>query len=187
MFKKIMLIILIISFLFGIGYYIFQNISFVDDKFTQLPSASEPIDLPEVKQDILGKLNIYLVNSSTKELQKETRNISLKQLNLLPYDTILNELKSPSTSANILSPIPKECTIISVSNNNNLLEITLSDDFINQNTENGLDKLILESIVKTINNLKEIDNIKISIENKPNASLGNYTLNSTYSILDFKE
>lgn len=181
MIKKIILVLVIIACILGIGYFIYTNVSFVDDV------VEVPIDEPEIKEDIVGNLNIYLINKDTTDIEKETRNISLKELNSAPYETILKELKQPSTSSNVLTPIPENCSIISVVTKHNILEITLSDDFIKQNTDNNYDKLILKSIVTTINNLKEINGIKINIENNSNASLGNYTLNNVYTISDFKE
>lgn len=181
MIKRLVLVLIIIACLVGVGYYLYSNISFVDD------FVDEPIQQPEIKEDILGNLNVYLINTDSNEIQKETRSVSLKELNASPYEVILNQLKTPSTSSNILIPIPENCKIISVNNNSNILEVTLSAEFTAQNTNNGMDKLILQSIVTTIYNLKEISGIRIFVENNSNASLGNYTLNNIYTISDFKE
>ena len=181
MIKKVFFILIIIAGIFGVGYYIYSNVSFVED------IAEVPIDEPQVKEDVVGNLSIYLINKDTNEIQKEIRSVSLKDLNSSPYETILNELKLASTSSNLLAPIPENCLILSVTSNQNILEITLSEDFIKQDTQNGIDKLILKSIVTTINNLKEIDGIRIIIENNNSPILGNYSLKNIYTISDFKE
>lgn len=179
--KKIILILTIITCLIGIGYYIYNNISFVDNL------VEVPIEQPEINEDIVGNINIYLINLNTNEIEKESRNISLKELNASPYNTILKELKTPSNSSNILSPIPNNCEIISVTNNKNILEITLSKEFLEQDIQNAKDKLILKSIIFTINNLKEIEGIKISVSNTNSILFGNYSLDKIYTINDFKE
>ena len=100
MIKKIFLVLIILVCIFGIGYYIYNNVSFVDDVI------DIPLNEPEIKEDVVGNLNIYLINSNTNEIEKESRSISIKELNKSPYETILNELKKSSSSANIISPIP---------------------------------------------------------------------------------
>ncbi len=181
MFRKIFITVLIVAILFIIGYLIYTNISFVDDT-EEIVSSSQT----KPSEDIIGDLPIYLINTKNGELEKEVRNISLKKLNSDPYNVILNELKTSSKNSNLITPLPISCTIISVNKNGDTLTLELSDDFIKQNTDNNMDKLILQSIVTTITNLKEINNIKFVVNNSTDTMFGQFDLSKTFSNKSFE-
>lgn len=185
MIKKILVLVLVVLAL-GIGvYFIFNNTSFVDDDILNIMPSNEISNNEIKKQDLVSTINIYLINSSTKELEKENRNIPIKELNNTPYLSILNELKKKSTKEGLSCPIPESTKILSSTLKGSTLIIDLSNDFILQDTNNELDKLILQSITKTITNLKEVKNIKINIEGNENSKLGTFDLSSTFASYSF--
>lgn len=187
MIKKILLIILLVLLICLIGYAIYNNISFVDENIlNELASDSSSNTTQISKPDIIDNINIYLVNSSTKELEKESRAISLKELSDNPYLTLLNELKTKSENEKLLCPIPESTQILSASLENSTLVIDLSNDFISQDVSNELDRLILHCIVKTMTNLKEVSNIKINIEGNTSSKLGSFDLSSNLTNYSFE-
>lgn len=187
MYKKIILIILILLILFGAGYYIFRNTSFVDDSMIEaLPSDNTNTETEYIKKDIINDINIYLININTKELEKEKRSVSLTDLNDNPYITLLDQLKKSSTNSNLITPIPENVQILSATLDKSTLIIDLSNEFVMQDTENKLDSLILKSIVKTLTNLKEVSNIKINIDGNENSKLGSFDLSEKFSNSSFE-
>ncbi len=185
MIKKGLLIVLVVSILGLGGYFIYNNTSFVDNDMLNITSSNTEENIEIKKQDISSNINVYLINSSTKELEKESRNISIKELNNNPYLSLLNELKKKSTKENLNCPIPENTNILSATLEGSTLIIDLSNDFISQDTNNELDKLILKSITKTMTNLKEVKNIKINIEGNENLKLGTFDLSSTFASYSF--
>ena len=187
MIKKIILIIFVVGLISLIGYGIYTNVSFVDDEIiSELSSNSSSDNTQTEKSDITSTINVYLLNTSTKEIEKESRNISLKELNKNPYITLLNQLKTKSENEKLVCPIPENAKILSANLEDSTLVIDLSNDFISQNVSNETDKLILQSIAKTMTNLKEISNIKINIEGNTSSKLGSFDLSSTFTNYSFE-
>lgn len=187
--KKWILTIVLIGILGVILYYVFSNVSFVDenmlDNSIDYPSNNtNEINEIQPQEDIIGTLNIYLVNTKNMELSKETRSISIKDLSENTYMSLLKNLAISSN--NLLAPIPDNCKILSADLSGNILTIDLSEEFISQDTKNGLDKLILQSIVTTLTNLKEVNTIKINIENNTDSMFGQYSLANMFSQNSFQ-
>lgn len=170
-------------------YFIFTNISFVDedmlDNSIDYPSENiEDNSNLQPSEDIIGTLNVYLINKNDMQLVKEARSVSIKDLT---DDTYMALLKNLSTSSNnLLAPLPAECKILSTNLEGNTLTIDLSEEFTKQDVSNGLDKLILNSIVATLTNLKEVSMVKINIENNTSATLGQYSLTNMFSRNSFQ-
>ena len=170
-------------------YFVFSNITFVDEDMlnNSINYPSENVDNIsniEPNEDIIGTINVYLIDTQEKLLVKEARSISIKDLT---EDTYMALLKNLSQGTNkLLAPIPSECKILSTTLEGTTLTIDLSEEFIKQDISNGLDKLILHSIVATLTNLKEVNLIKINIENNTSATFGQYSLTNMFSKNSFQ-
>lgn len=187
MIKKFILIIFVVGLISLIGYGIYTNVSFVDDEIISELSSNNPSDnMQTEKTDIISSVNVYLLNTSTKELEKESRNISLKELNKNPYITLLNQLQIKSENDKLSCPIPENTKILSANLESSTLVIDLSNEFLLQDISNETDKLILQSIVKTMTNLKEISNVKINIDGNTSSKLGTFDLSSTFANYSFE-
>lgn len=187
MIKKFILIIFVIGLIGLIGYSIYTNVSFVDDEIISELSSNSASDNTQIKKaDVTSSVNIYLLNTVTKELEKENRNISLKELNKNPYITLLNQLQIKSENDKLSCPVPENAKILSANLENSTLVIDLSKEFLSQDISNETDKLILQSIVKTMTNLKEINNIKINIDGNTSSKLGTFDLSSTFANHSFE-
>ena len=187
--KKLVISIILIAILAVILYFIFTNISFVDEDMLNnsidYPShETEDINNVQPNEDIIGTLNVYLVHAKQMQSVKDARSISIKDLNENTYMSLLKNLAISSN--NLLNPIPENCKILSANLEGNILKIDLSEEFIQQEVSNGLDKLILNSIVSTLTNLKEVNTIKINIENRTDAMLGQYSLTNMFSKNSFQ-
>ena len=187
--RKWILPVILIAILLLVIYLVSTNISFVDenmlDNSIDYPSdITENLDTIEPNEDIIGTLNIYLIDKSQMQLVKQVRNISIKDLNENTYMSLLENL-TISTN-NLLNPIPQDCKILSANLQGNLLTIDLSEEFLKQDVSNGLDKLILNSIVTTLTNLKEVNTIKINIQNSSDAMFGQYSLSNMFSKNSFQ-
>ena len=182
--NKWILPVILIGVLALILYFVFTNISFVDEdmldnsidypsNYTDNESNVKPVE------DIIGTLNVYLIDKSEMILVKEARSISIKDLTNDTYMSLLKNLQKSNNK--LLAPIPSECKILSANLEGNTLTIDLSEEFITQDTSNGLDKLILNSIVSTLTNLKEVSLVKINVENNTSATFGQYSLTNMFS------
>ena len=148
----------------------------------------------------INKTPIYLLNKDnyvirTTLVTKENESISkIKELiNALTIGNNSNETISP----NFKQLIPKNTKVLSLSLDKNLLKINFSKEFLNVSKENS--EKMLESLIYTLTELKEVKEIMLFIENQkldylpqtkiklPNTLNRNFGINKVYDITSLKD
>jgi len=163
--KKIIMyvsIILIVTILTGVGYYIFnksKNKNIINEYIPE-----EEISENQLRQTVI---TLYFLNPINHQLQAETRKIDSKLLIESPYELLINFLIEGPENSDLKKLIPDGTKILNTEIKDDILYIDFSNDFIrNQNLGVETEELILKSIVNTLTELTEINKIKILIDGK---------------------
>ena len=161
--KKVIFIIIFIIILLAGVFLIFFN----------KPKEEENEILPEeeiaVSQERKTMVSLYFRNKINNELEPEIRLIDVKELINNPYTTILELLIEGPKKENLEKLIPEGTEVLNVKLEGENLILDFSKEFIeNQEQDEVKEKQIIESIVKTMTELTEVDSIKILVEGEEN-------------------
>ena len=167
--KRKIILILTIIVIIAIGYCIYRNISIeknnVDDYQDYTPQ--EEITEEQMRQT---KVILYFENIETGELDTEIKVIDAKNLIENPYKELINLLIKGPQSSNLKKLIPEGTIVHEVTVENSCAKINLSQEFLNY--ENEEQKLkIINRIVNTVTNLKEISSVKFLINGEESEEL----------------
>lgn len=158
--RKLILIITIIVIIVG-GYCIYKNISIEKNKVDEYQDYTPQEEITE-EQMRQTKVVLYFENNETGKLDTEIKVIDAKNLIENPYKELINLLIKGPQSSNLKKLIPEGTIVHDVTVENSCAKINLSQEFLNY--ENEEQKLkIINSIVNTVTNLKEISSIKFLI------------------------
>ena len=165
--KKIITIItLILIILFA--FLIFKNISIEKNKeeyqeYTPQEEISE-------EQNRQTKITLYFENIETGELDTEVKIVDANMLIKEPEKELINLLIKGPQSSNLKKIIPDGTIIHDVKIDKSCAIINVSSEILNYENENNKLKLI-NSIVNTLTNLKEINSVKFLINGEENEKL----------------
>ena len=171
--KKIIAIITLILIIIA-GIFIYNNISIENttDEYKDY-TPQEEISDEQMRQT---KVILFFANSETGELESETKIVDANILIKEPYKEIMNWLIKGPQSSNLKKLIPEGTAMHDIKVEKSCAIINLSSEFLNyENDENKLK--IINSIVNTLTNLKEINSVKFLINGEENENLSeNYFL-----------
>lgn len=154
-------IILIIAVIVGVYFYI-KNKKEKEEIIEYTPQ--EEISEEQMRQTIVS---LYFKNENG--LMPEARLVDVKELINNPYEKILNLLIEGPKNENLKKTIPEGTKINKIEKEGEILIIDFSEEFIsNHNGGQQEEKLTLQSIVKTVTELTEINGIKIKINGEEN-------------------
>lgn len=165
--KTIISIIICIIIILGI-YFIYKNIEIkkVEDEYQDYTPEEEISD----SQTRQTKIILYFENIETGELETE---IKLMDANLLiknPYKELIDLLIKGPQSSNLKKLIPDGTRLNDVNIEKNCAIINFSEEFLNYENEEKKLKII-NSIVNTLTNLKEINSVSFLINGEKNEKL----------------
>ena len=165
--KKIIAIITIIIIII-LGVFIYNNISIeknIDEYQDYTPQ--EEISEEQMRQT---KVILYFANAENGELESETKIVDANSLIKEPYKEIMQWLIKGPQSSNLKKLIPEGTVLNEIKIEKDCAVINLSNEFLNYETEENKLKII-NSIVNTLTNLKEINSVKFLINGEQNAKL----------------
>ena len=124
------------------------------------------------------KVVLFFENTETGELESEIKIVDANTLINEPYKEIINWLIKGPQSSNLKKLIPEGTALHNIEIEKSCAIINLSSEFLNyENDENKLK--IINSIVNTLTNLKEINSVKFLINGEENENLSeNYLKNN---------
>ena len=173
--KKIIAIVTLILIIIA-AIFIYNNISIENtaDEYQEY-TPQEEISDEQMRQT---KVILFFANSETGELESESRIIDANILIKEPYKEIMNWLLKGPQSSNLKKLIPEGTAMHDIKVEKSCAIINLSSEFLNyENDENKLK--IINSIVNTLTNLKEINSVKFLINGEENENLSeNYLKNN---------
>lgn len=166
--KRIIIIIIFIMLIVGI----IMGVCFIVKN--KKKNIIEYIPQEEISEEQLRQTMVTLYFIKDNEVVPEVRLIDVKELINNPYEKVINLLISGPKNNNFEKTIPEGTKINKIEKNGDILIIDFSSEFINNilGGENK-EKLIIESIVKTLTELTEINGIKILINGEENKSFKN--------------
>ena len=165
--KKIIAIITLILIIIA-AIFIYNNISIENttDEYQEY-TPQEEISDEQMRQT---KVILFFANSETGELESETKIVDANILIKEPYKEIMNWLIKGPQSSNLKKLIPEGTAMHDIKVEKSCAIINLSSEFLNyENDENKLK--IINSIVNTLTNLKEINSVKFLINGEENENL----------------
>lgn len=165
--KTIISIIIFIIIILGI-YFIYKNIEIkkVEDEYQDYTPEEEISD----SQTRQTKIILYFENIETGELETEIKLIDANLLIKNPYKELIDLLIKGPQSSNLKKLIPDGTRLNDVNIEKNCASINFSEEFLNYENEEKKLKII-NSIVNTLTNLKEINSVSFLINGEKNEKL----------------
>jgi len=167
-------IILLILFILGVGILIIKN----SEEKSKIIEDYTPVE--EITEGQLRQTSIilYFYDVNKGILGTEVRKIDAKELLEDPEKKLIEYLIQGPCNDNLLKIIPENTKLISVEKIKGILYINFSDGFIyDQNLGLDQEKIIIDSILKTVTQLNEINGIKILINGEENKSFPDGEIN----------
>lgn len=162
--KKIIAIITVILLILII-IFIYNNISIENTaEDYQDYTPQEEISEEQMRQT---KIILFFANNETGELESETKIVDANILINEPYKEIMKLLINGPQSSNLKKLIPDGTVMHDIKLEKSCAIINLSNEFLNYGTEDNKLKII-NSIVNSLTNLKEIDSVKFLINGEIN-------------------
>lgn len=163
--KRIIIILVFIILIIGIitGVYLIVKNKNTEKEMTEY-TPQEEISEEQMRQTMVS---LYFKNDNG--LIPEARLIDVKELINNPYEKILNMLIQGPKNENLKKTIPEGTKINRIEKEGENLIIDFSSEFIEKHIGGELEeKLTIQSIVKTVTELTEINGIKIKINGEDN-------------------
>ena len=165
--KKIIAIITLIILIL-IAIFIYNNISIENTtEEYQDYTPQEEISEEQMRQT---KVVLFFANIENGELEAETKIVDANLLINEPYKEIMNWLIKGPQSSNLKKLIPDGTAMHDIKVEKSCAIINLSNEFLNYETEENKLKII-NSIVNSLTNLKEINSVKFLINGETNENL----------------
>lgn len=159
-----LIVILFITFIICVGFLTIKNKTKQNNE-----SLTEYTPLEEISEEQLRKTNIilYFEDKMTGELATEIRQIDSKTLIKNPEKKLVEFLMRGPQNDNLQKIIPDEIELLDVKLKKGILSINFLDNSLSiNNLETNRQKLIIDSIEKTLLQLNEINEIKILINDE---------------------
>ncbi len=158
----ILLIIILVGGVLGIKYVKNKNKDTIVEEYT----PEEEITSEQLRQTIVS---LYFPEKETKELTPEARLVDIKELINNPYEKLMNLLMEGPKNDKLEKIIPEGTKILRIYMENDCLIIDMSSEFLNYNKEDKKVKNnIINSIVNTMTELTEVNQVKILINGNEN-------------------
>ena len=163
-------LIAIITFLLilMLAFFVYKNIS-IEKKKDEYQDYTPQEEISE-EQSRQTKVTLYFENIDTGELETEIKVMDANILINNPEEELINLLIKGPQSSNLKKLIPDGTVLHDIKIEKSCAIINVSNEFLNyENDENKLK--IINSIVNTLTNLKEIKSIKFLVNGEQNEKL----------------
>ena len=165
--KKIIPIITLILIII-VGLFIFKNVT-IENTENKVDEYQDYTPEEEISEDQMRqtKIVLFFANNETNELESEIKLVDANILIKNPYKEIIDLLIKGPQSSNLKKLIPEGTAMHDIKVEKSCAIINLSNEFLNYETEENKLKII-NSIVNTLTNLKEINSVKFLINGEEN-------------------
>ena len=166
--KKIVIAVITTIVIILAAFFIFRNVSIENNvEEYQDYTPQEEISEEQLRQT---KIVLYFANTETGELETEIKVIDANTLLQNPSKEIMQLLLKGPQSSSLKKLIPEGTILHDVTIEKGCAIINVSNEFLNfEGEENKLK--IINSIVNTLTNLKEVESIKFLINGEQNEKL----------------
>ena len=157
-------IILIVIIIVGVGYIVINNIKNKDENSIEGYIPEAEITEEQLRQTLI---TLYFLDSEDYKLVPEARQIDAKELLKDPYKTLINLLIEGPKNEKLIKLIPDKADLNSAEIRDNILYLDFSKEFIDeQNLGKEQEELIIKSIVNTVTELTEVNQVAFLIDGK---------------------
>ena len=150
--KKIILILCVCVAIALLGYKI-------------LVQKQEKVEITEVTK-LDGKIVLYFKGNEAMKLEKEYRNVSMKRIAENMAKTVVEELLKGPTNEELHSLIPVDTKLLNIESQENTVILDLSNEFIEKQEGESNALLAIYSIVNSLTEITEIEQVKFLINGK---------------------
>ena len=165
--EGILVVVILLLLVIGIGIFLFYNNSKSKNENNEIKNEYTPQE--EVTEEQLQNtiISLYFINKETKEINPEARTIKVNSLIENPYKYLIEQLIEGPKNEKLEKGIPENTKLNKLKGD--ILYIDFSKEFI-ENAKKGQknEEKIIETIVKTVTELNEVNYIKILIDGKEN-------------------
>ena len=166
--KKRVIVIIVFIIIIIMGFLIYKNVS-IENKEDEYQDyvPEEEISEEQMRQT---KVVLYFANNETGELETEIKVVDANTLIKNPEKQIMELLIKGPQSSSLKKLIPDGTVLNDIKIEESCAIINVSKEFLNyQNDEEKYN--IINSIVNSLTNLKEIDSVKFLINGEENENL----------------
>lgn len=174
---KVVIVVLIgILLIGGAIYFAVQNVM----KNKQLPQIEEEyIPQEEVSDEQLRQtmVNLYFISKETGMVAAENQTVDAKLLIENPYQTILSLLMEGPKNSDLTKTIPEGTKVNKVERKGDTVIVDFSSEFIDNHPEGKeAEQNTIDSIVKSLTELKEVSQVQILINGKEDQAFKDSTI-----------
>lgn len=164
--KRVVIIVISIALIAGIiaGVYFY-----IKNKKEEENKIEEYVPEEEISEEQMRQTMVSLYFKNENGLIPEARLIDVKELINNPYEKIVQLLIEGPKNENLQKTIPEGTKINKIEREGENLILDFSQEFIEKHSGGEQEeKLTIQSIVKTVTELTEINGIKIKINGEEN-------------------
>ena len=175
--KKIVIIftVLLIIILVG-GYFIINYFkTHQEETIVEEYTPEEEITEEQNRQTIVS---LYFLEKETNELAPEARLVDIKEIMNTPCDELVNMLIEGPKNEKYAKLIPENTKLNQTYKEKDMVYLDFSSEFLNYDKEDtSVKQNMIDSLVKTLTQLTEVNSIKILINGEENEEFNEiYTL-----------
>ena len=167
--KKRIISIISLLLIILMVFIIYKNINIVKKENNEYQDYTPQEEISD-EQAMQTKVILYFENIETGDLDSEIRLIEANKLIKEPEKEIMNLLIKGPQSSNLKKLIPDGTILNEVKIENGCAIINFSNEFLNYENEEKKLKII-NSIVNTLTNLKEINSVSFLINGEKNEKI----------------
>lgn len=175
--KRLIIFIVLLIILLG-GYFLasyFWSEDKLENQIYEEYTPQEEISQAQYRETIV---NLYFLNSETKEIMAEAIAIDARTLSGNPYKKLVELLLEGPKSENLERLIPEGSQIYDASLESGCVIINLSKEILNFGEDETMKNNIISSICQTLTELTEVNSIRFLVEGEENSKLSEeYTAN----------
>ena len=166
--NKRILAVIVLILIIVLSFIIYKNVS-IENKEDEYQDYVPEQEISE-EQMRQTKLVLYFANNETGELETEIKVVDANTLIKNPEKQIMELLIKGPQSSDLKKVIPDGTILHDIKIENSCAIINVSNEFLNyQNDEEKYN--IINSIVNSLTNLKEINSVKFLINGEENENL----------------
>lgn len=176
--KKILIIFTVLLIIILTGGYLIINYfkTHQEETIVEEYTPEEEITEEQNRQTIVS---LYFLEKETNELVPEARLVDIKEIMNTPYDKLVNMLIEGPKNEKYTKLIPDNTKLNKTYKEKDMVYLDFSSEFLSYNKEDtSVKQNIIDSLVKTLTQLTEVNSIKILIDGEENAEF-----NEVYSLM----
>ena len=176
--KKILIIFTVLLIIILTGGYLIINYfkTHQEETIVEEYTPEEEITEEQNRQTIVS---LYFLEKETNELVPEARLVDIKEIMNTPYDKLVNMLIEGPKNEKYTKLIPDNTKLNKTYKEKDMVYLDFSSEFLSYNKEDtSVKQNIIDSLVKTLTQLTEVNSIKILIDGEENEEFNEvYSLN----------